>query len=57
MSLSIGEALPPPSNTSQLGSSAVAEWHAVIMAQIARLSGKTWSPNNPRTKYENDPTS
>ena len=30
---------------------AVREWHQQTMQAIANLSGKTWHPHNPKTKY------
>lgn len=46
-SVKFGAPLFPPAGCE------VAEWHARIMGEIAHLSGKSWEPSNPRTKYEN----
>jgi 1-acyl-sn-glycerol-3-phosphate acyltransferase len=41
----IGEPLIPPAIAAPAASqSAVGNWHAVLMSEIARLSGKTWEP-------------
>jgi len=42
------------SNPTEVASSkAIEAWHAVLMTELARLSGKHWSNQNPRTKNEN----
>lgn len=49
MELHLGPPLLPPGPTVEQASiTAVSAWHAVIMTEIARLSGKSWNP--PPTK-------
>lgn len=46
MEMVIGEPLMPPTNdAAPAPQSAVQGWHAVLMSEIARLSGKTWHPS------------
>jgi 1-acyl-sn-glycerol-3-phosphate acyltransferase len=41
----IGEPLMPPTiDAVRASKTAVSSWHAVLMSEIARLSGKTWQP-------------
>ena len=53
MSVHLGRPLRPM--TDYIGSTAPAAvvrlWHERTMRAIADLSGKTWSPHNPRSKY------
>lgn len=50
----IGEPLRPP-DVPHVGRSDIAAWHACIFRSLARLSGKSWSPENPRTQNETQP--
>jgi hypothetical protein len=44
MELHIGAPLLPPGPAAEPASmTAVTAWHAVVMTEIARLSGKTWT--------------
>lgn len=53
MELVIGAPLVPPTSAcGNLAPDAVADWHAAIMSEIARLSGKHWSP--PRKEANHD---
>lgn len=47
MTIEFGEPLTPPSERN-LSGSAVRAWHARVMCEIARLSGKVWSNENHR---------
>jgi 1-acyl-sn-glycerol-3-phosphate acyltransferase len=45
MEVHVGAPLrPPPLTGSRLGAAALRNWHAAIMSEIARLSGKSWTP-------------
>ena len=50
-SLHFGSPLSPGAPDESPSSARVGAWHAEMMQAIARLSGKNWSPNNPRIKY------
>lgn len=55
MTLHVGEPLVPPGPSGPEPSGReVAAWHAAVMTALARLSGKSWSPRNPRTKNETE---
>ncbi|EJW10600.1 Phospholipid/glycerol acyltransferase [Rhodovulum sp. PH10] len=44
MEVLIGAPLVPPRTTDRVSPAAVKAWHAVVMGEIARLSGKRWPP-------------
>lgn len=44
MELHIGEPMQPPSAGGKPTSAAVGAWHATLMTEIGRLSGKAWRP-------------
>lgn len=45
LEMSIGEPLMPPAiDGTRASKAAVRSWHAVLMSEIARLSGKRWQP-------------
>lgn len=46
--LEIGQPLAPESKIAQPSSEQVREWHARMMQEIGRLSGKQWQPNHKR---------
>lgn len=51
MEIHIGAPLVPPSFAGRRASLAdVAAWHAAIMSEIARLSGKSWEPRRRRAR-------
>lgn len=55
MTLHVGESLVPPVSAGPVPSGPeVAAWHAEVMTALSRLSGKSWSPRNPRTKNETE---
>ena len=41
---------PPAIGTEKASLAAVREWHAVVMSDIARLSGKNWNPHRGETR-------
>ena len=45
MEVHIGPPLHPPPAESRLQSAALRDWHAAVMTEIARLSGKSWTPD------------
>jgi len=45
MEVHIGPPLCPPRAESRLHSAALRDWHAAVMTEIARLSGKSWTPD------------
>jgi 1-acyl-sn-glycerol-3-phosphate acyltransferase len=50
LEIHFGTALSPGDETNA-GLKATREWHARIMTAIAGLSGKSWSPSNPKRKH------
>jgi 1-acyl-sn-glycerol-3-phosphate acyltransferase len=52
----IGEPLSPP-DVPVPSRADIAAWHARIFRSLARLSGKNWSPDNPRTRNETESAS
>jgi 1-acyl-sn-glycerol-3-phosphate acyltransferase len=53
MELHIGAPLVPPRvGGAEPGLAEVRAWHVVVMAEIARLSGKSWTPPRPETSDE-----
>ncbi|HTI69705.1 MAG TPA: lysophospholipid acyltransferase family protein [Candidatus Limnocylindria bacterium] len=54
--LHLGSPLDPGAPNPDPAPARVREWHAEMMQAISRLSGKQWTPNNPRTKYANNRT-
>jgi 1-acyl-sn-glycerol-3-phosphate acyltransferase len=53
MELWIGAPLVPPAPTRRPASiAAVTDWHAAIMSEIARLSGKRWTPPTKEANHD-----
>ena len=50
-SIHFGQPLSPGFPEASPSNARVGAWHAEVMQAIACLSGKNWSPNNPRIKY------
>lgn len=51
MELHVGEFMPPSSPTTEPSREAVQAWHASIMSELARLSGKAWQAGSSRRKH------
>lgn len=49
LTITIGEPIETPPPTPRVSVATVRAWHARIMTDIARLSGKSWSPDAPRS--------
>lgn len=45
MEVHIGAPLYPPAQAARVQSALVHDWHAVLMTEIARLAGKSWTPD------------
>ncbi len=45
MDVHIGAPLHPPPQSARAGRAALQDWHAAVMTEIARLSGKSWTPD------------
>ena len=53
MKIDIGAPLSPPSLTPRMALSDLDAWHAVVMTEIGRRSGKLWPPNQEQLPHEN----
>ncbi len=51
MELFVGEPLRPSASAPEASREAVREWHARIMMELARLSGKSWDTGSTRRKH------
>jgi 1-acyl-sn-glycerol-3-phosphate acyltransferase len=51
MELHVGQPLTPPRDHPEPERTAVRDWHARIMHELAHLSGKSWEPGSTRRKH------